>query len=614
MADCSELAKLIYQAARATAAQPGFGSVDAVFTELQKSIPSLDRRLFVNSLAEASAARQIDLTQAQKQVARMMREARGDKAALDHLDSLQKHLEEGVSPQRPRKASEVSAWRQAVNSDIKRLRRVVAESDPARVQRLQKQIDAVEKRLAENEFAAPVNTKELKVSQEVNALEEKLERVRKQVRARVRDAAPKKWYEHLAHVTGLQKALITTGDLAPALRQGILFSLAHPVKSAQNWVSSLKAIGSEEAASRVQKSIAEREEFPGELRRVGVTQRDWDGSLDNATEDFASKWLMPSDFRYDPRRLPAALGRGFTVYTNLIRADLYNAMKDTALAKGGGTQQDLETLAKVANYATGDIPLGKFETSAHALNLGFFSARYWASQIAAEVAPYVAAASEAASPAFKLFGKEVKVMSSAAARQAVLKEYVRAGTGMLSVLFAAALGSSGSQDELEEEMQATIDPRSPYFMKPKILGVRHDVSGGLGKYTVLVSKSVLGQRLDKRGKTVLIRGSEAAYKEDDAFDLSTRLVRGKLAALPSTYFDWTTGKTITGDDVTVLGTVGNLVVPMSHKDIYDQAQTQGMDRPMSNLVSGFLTMIGSSPYIEQPRNTKLKPGKYPATR
>jgi hypothetical protein len=157
-----------------------------------------------------------------------------------------------------------------------------------------------------------------------------------------------------------------------------------------------------------------------------------------------------------------------------------------------------------------------------------------------------------------------------------------------------------------EELMATIDPRSPYFLKPKVLGTRHDISGGLAKNTALVAKSVLGTRLNKQQKVIPIRGEDAAFKEDDAFDLSSRVVRGKLAFLPSTYFDWTTGKTITGDDVTVLGTVGNSVIPMSPRDIYDHAQQQGLDRPTSNLVSAFLTMVGAAPYIEKSRPRALR--------
>ena len=599
--DCSELAALLYQAARFHASQPSVDSVDKVVDAIKASGIEIDRELFVNSIAEASAARAVDLTEAQKQIAKVMREARVDKKLTERLETLQQHLKDSTLPvsKRP-EAAQYSDTRKTIKADIEAVEKALAASEPALRAKLQKNIDALKKRLAENDFAAPVKIKELPASRVVQDLEYEQDKLRRLVQAKIRDAAPKKWYEHLANATGIQKALITTGDLMPALRQGILFSLGHPVKSADNWLQALKTIGSERAAREIQESIKERDSFP-EFKSVKLVQRDWDGNLDNATEDFASKWLQPSGYKLDPRRLPAALSRGFTTYTNLVRADLYDAMKATTLRKGGGTQSDLRTLAMVSNFATGDVPLGKFETVTHALNLGFFSARYWASQIAAEVTPFVAAASEATAPVMRLFGKDVKVMSSSAARQAVLTEYARAGTGMMTLLFAAAMGAGKDREDVYDELLATIDPRSPYFLKPKILGVRHDISGGLGKNTALVSKAVLGSKLNKKGKVIPIRGGDMAYKEDDAGDLSWRLVRGKMALLPSTFYDWTTGKTITGDDVTILGTVGNSVAPMSPRDIYDQLQSQGLDRPTSNLVSGFLTMIGSAPYIEKPR-------------
>lgn len=607
MPECSELASLLYQLARHHTTRPGVDTVDKVVEEINLSGIEIDRTLFVNSIAEASAARAIDLTEAQKQISKVMREARVDKKLADRLETLRTHLEELTLPVTKRsEAAQQSDTRKTLRADLASILKALGESEPAVQAKLRKSIDALTKRLAENDFAMPVKVKGLPASREVQDLEFEQDRLRRQVRKKIRDAAPKKWYEHLANVTGVQKAIITTLDLAPALRQGILFSLGHPIKSSQDFAASLRAIGSEHTARDIAESIKERDSFP-EFKSVKLVQRDWDGSLDNATEDFASKWLQPSGYRLDPRRIPAALSRGFTTYTNLVRADLYDTMKATVLKKGGGTQTDLETLARVSNFATGDVPLGKFETVTHALNLGVFSARYWASQIAAEVTPYVAIAAEAAAPVMRFAGKDVKIMSSSPARQAVLKEYVRAGTGLITVLFSAALGSGADRDEVYEELLTTIDPRSPFFLKPKILGVRHDISGGLAKNTALISKSVLGQRLTKRREVVPIRGEGVAFKEDDAFDLSARLVRGKLAALPSTYFDWTTGKTITGDDVTVLGTVGNLSVPMSPRDIYDQAQEQGLDRPMSNLVSGFLTMIGSPPYIEKSRPSGLIP-------
>lgn len=599
MADCSELSMLLYQAARFHASKPGVDTVDKVVDAIRETGIEIDRDMFISSIAEASAARAVDLTEAQKQIAKVMREARVDKKLVARLETLQKHLKELTLPVEKRpEAAQHSDTRKTLYADIAAVKKALASSEPAVKAKLQKRIDALSKRLQENDFAAPVKVADLPASRAVQDLEYEQDKLRRQVQKKVREAAPKKWYEHLANVTGIQKALITTGDLMPALRQGILFSMGHPVKSADNWLQSLKAIGSERAARDIAQSIKERDSFP-EFKSVKLVQRDWDGNLDNATEDFASKWLQPSGYKLDPRRLPAALSRGFTTYTNLVRADLYDAMKATVLNKGGGSKSDLEALAKVANFATGDVPLGKFETVTHALNLGFFSARYWAAQIAAEVTPYVAAASEAASPVMRLMGKDVKVLSSSAARQAVLKEYARAGTGMLTFLFAAALGSGEDREAVYDELLATIDPRSPYFLKPKVLGVRHDISGGLGKNTALVSKAVLGSKLNKKGEVIPIRGDEAAYKEDDAVDLSARLVRGKLAVLPSTLADWTTGKTIDGSDVTLLGTVGNTVVPMSPRDLYDQLQSQGLDRPMSNLVSGFLTMIGSAPYIEK---------------
>lgn len=602
MADCSELATLLYNAARFHASQPGVDTVDKVVDAIAASGIEIDRELFINSIAEASAARAVDLTEAQKQIARVMREARVDKKMTERLETLQQHLRDSTLPVPKRtEAAQLSDTRKTLKADIAALKKALAASEPAVRAKLQKSIDALTKRLLRNDFATPVKVKKLPASRAVQDLEYEQDRLRRLVQAKIRDAAPKKWYEHLANATGIQKALITTGDLMPALRQGILFSLGHPVKSAEDWLRSLKAIGSERAARDIQESIKERDSFR-EFKNVKLVQRDWDGSLDNATEDFASKWLQPSGYKLDPRRLPAALSRGFTTYTNLVRADLYDSMKATVLNKGGGTQADLETLAKVSNYATGDIPLGKLETATHALNLGFFSARYWASQIAAEVTPYVATAAELANPLYvRVMGKDMPVMASSAARRAVLKEYARAGTGMMTLLFAAALGTGEDREDVYDELLATIDPRSPYFLKPKILGVRHDVSGGLAKNTALIAKSVMGQRLDKKGKTVPIRGDGAAYKEDDSVDLTKRLVRGKLALLPSTFFDWTSGKTITGDDVTILGTVGNSVVPMSPRDIYDQLQSQGLDRPLSNLVTGFLTMIGSAPYIEKPK-------------
>jgi hypothetical protein len=601
MADCSELSMLLYQSARFHASKKGVDTVDKVVEEIQKSGIDVDREMFVNSLAEASAARAVDLTEAQKQIAKVMREASVDKKLTERLETLRVHLEQSTLPvsKRP-EAAQYSDTRKTLQADIAAVKKALESSEPAVKAKLQKSIDVLAKRLLLNDFAAPVKVKSVPANREVRDLEDKLDKLRKQVQKKVRDAAPKKWYEHLANVTGVQKAIITTLDLVPMLRQGVLFTMGHPIKSTANFLESMKAIGNERTAREIQESINERDSAP-EYKNVKLVQRDWDGNLENANEDFASKWLAPSGWKYDPRRVPAALSRGFTVYTNLVRADLYDSMKATVLRKGGGTQSDLETLAKVSNFATGDIPLGKLETATHALNLGFFSARYWASQIAAEVTPYVATAAEVAAPVMRLMGKDVKIMSSSAARQAVLTEYVRAGTGMLTFLFAAAMGSGEDKEGVYEEMLATIDPRSPYFLKPKIMGVRHDISGGLAKNTSLVAKSVLGQRLNKKGKVIPIRGDDAAFKEDDAFDLSMRTVRGKLAVLPSTYFDWTTGKTITGEDVTILGTVGNTVIPMSPRDIYDQAQAQGIDRPMSNLLSGFFTMVGAAPYIEQQR-------------
>lgn len=610
MADCSEYAEVIYNLAKLHASQPGVDTIDAVLTRFRDNGVELERSQLVNAIVEASAARARDISIAQKQAAALRREARTDARLTKAIAELEQHLKEGTLPAPGAKRSpNTTEAIKSLQQKKAELRAALRESEPAIRARLQGQINRFLERLERNEYAIPMKEAQLLQSNEVTKLMYERDRLRRQIDQKIRDAQPKTFARRTLEKLGIIKLLQTTGDLMPVLRQGLQITASHPIKAAKVFVDGMRAFSDPVKAFTLQKSIEERSNYPQYIR-AGLRIRELDGDLSNTAEDFAMPFLQRASETKagkltveQARRALRAVQRGFTVYTNLLRAEAFDVFENTLAMRGHFSPAEAKQIARAVNIMSGEGDLGKFESVANDLNHGIFSARYWVSRLQSIAQGVASLSGEALSlPAVKMNGKEYRLLDADPVRRAIAKEYARQIIGMtaFALMTQAALGND------DESMWDILDPRSSRFFRPKIGNTVLDLSAGMGQTITLAARMISGETKTAAGEIIPIRGEDAKAFSDDAADLALGYGRKKAAPVPGAVLNLASGKDAVGNEVTLWSEVGNFVTPMSPRDVYEAITDEGTDSATAKALTSFMILIGAGSYREERGRSKSK--------
>lgn len=374
----------------------------------------------------------------------------------------------------------------------------------------------------------------------------------------------------------LPKAIMTAWDASAVLRQGLFFTLGHPIRSAQHVAQMFSATFSERRALVIDTQIRNRPLFAfGESSGLDLTRHGDDlGKHEEAIRSALSD------------KIPGlkASNRAYITFLNSQRAAAFDAL--VASIPGTPTKEQGKAIANLVNVATGRGNPGKFAGAMSALAVPLWSPRLLLSR-------------------FQLLAGQPLYGGDATTRALVAKEYGRFLIGLGAVYGLAKLVGLAIPDD-EDKPTIETDPRSSDFGKIRIGNTRIDPLAGLSQVTVLLSRLASGStKSSASGAVTPIRG-EVPYGRDTAADVVANFMRSKLSPTIGIPLDALSGENMVGEAVTPGSVATDLLVPLSFQDIRKAMIDRGVP---AGAALGILSIFGAGLQVHTPKPPKPKKKK-----
>jgi hypothetical protein len=504
----------------------------------------------------------------------------------DKIEILQAHLEAGTLPQAVAKTPNGTETTQALRSIIYDLRKQLNRSEPARKKRIEKSIADLEQKLLSGDILPKPKPPQAE-SKELDKLIYKRETIKKEIQDEIRNLKPMTFWGRVGAGWDLARLIMTTGEFSFALRQGGIYAITHPLKWSKALANAFKSFASPRALYDINKEIFERENAPL-YQKSGLVLLHEGMSLTQSEEVIMNYWQDKLPVLRNFNR--AALG-----FFNTLRADLFDLGYQTLGRTEQMTQGEMEVWANYINVMSGRGKLSvgniSLEPAALILNRTFFSARYVASRFQLLTGQ----------PLWTQVGE-----GSFRIRKQIAKEYARLGLGLAAIF---SLGMAVGAD-VED------DPRSVDFGKLRFGKRRLDVLMGTAQVAELMARLFTGTTKTSSGDIVALRPvgvffyddkvfnvkAETRYGGQDVENVLSRFLRSKLSPQMGIAINLMTGKTYTGEEITMLNTLSQLAYPITYGDIYDVMKEENV--PLNVALTG-LTLLGMGLQTYEPKNTTM---------
>ncbi len=350
-------------------------------------------------------------------------------------------------------------------------------------------------------------------------------------------------------VINLPRAMLASFDLSAAGRQGIIFSVSHPIASTKAFGRSVRAAASLQYSDDIER-ITRNTKFGKLADKFGVH---------SSPTGFAAK-LSSKEELYTSRlaeKIPgiAQSERAFTTFLNQQRREVFAVQAKKWIKRGITPENDPKTyqqFAKFVNHATGR---GSFENlqpgALTALNATFFSPRFQVSRV-------------------QVVGDLINPKTTLLARKAIardLAEFYATGMGIIAM---AEMGGA----EVEK------DPRSSDFGKIKVGNTRYNYWGAFQPMATLFGRAVTGEI--KQTATGKIKKKDLINLDPHFGNTIGMFLRTKLAPVPGRAIDVLFGEDILGRAVEPTAefagrAVFESLVPLFFQDAVDAWRFQGFD-------------------------------------
>lgn len=564
-ADCTDFALTINDLVNVVVSRGGVSDLAGATKKIAQIIDndSITRETVRDSIIDATSRGPRDLTEGEKNIRAIRREAPEDKK----LDTLIKEHDESVArgeePTTKTKAK-------AITSDIIKKKRAIrnhqkkslANSDKAKQKRVKKQIADMEAIIEKGDFAPKIKPKPTPKSKELETLEFKRDELRRKIRFNNESLRPVGRVAKMYNSLGLGRAFMTGLESSAVLRQGGAAMFAGRKAAFTSIVPSVQAAFSKKKAFQLEKRL--REQTTAQQRAMAdlkITESD--SALTKQEEE-----LQSTIIKYIPGLAGSA--RAYTTYLNYLRAGYFDAGVATLGKSGEMTLEEMKTWANWVNISTGRGRLpGDLERAAKSVNAAFFAARYVSSRFQGIAAGPVVVTKEAAHIGARIIGKPELVGGSSRVRRQVAKEYLRTVAGLGLFYSLASLWFD------DDEMDIEWDPRSSDFGKLRFGNTRLDPMFGLSQTIVFVSR--LASRSTKSAQTQNIHSlTDGTFGAPEVKDIIFNFQRSKLAPIAGTVFTVVTDSDFIGDKPTPLSVVMNFA-PMTWADIFDASKEEGLD-------------------------------------
>lgn len=363
-------------------------------------------------------------------------------------------------------------------------------------------------------------------------------------------------------IINLPRAVLASFDLSAAGRQGIIFSVSHPVASMKAFGRSVRAAASLKYADDIER-ITKTTKFGKLADRFGVH---------SSPTGFAAK-LSSKEEIYMSRiaeQIPgvAASERAFTTFLNQQRREVF-ALQAQKWIKRGITPKNnskaFQDYAKFVNHATGRGSLETLRPGAlTALNATFFSPRFQVSR--------VQVVGDLVSPKTTLLARKVIARD--------LAEFYVTGMGIMAMAKMA-----GAEVE--------TDPRSSDFGKIKVGDTRYNYWGAFQPMASLAGRIYSGE-IKSTGTGKIKKKERISLGIDNTV---IQFLRTKLSPAAGRAFDVMIGETFLGEPVEptakFLGkTAFESLVPLFIQDTVDAWRFQGADAQLPISAGLAFTGIG----------------------
>jgi hypothetical protein len=310
-------------------------------------------------------------------------------------------------------------------------------------------------------------------------------------------------------VINLPRAVLASFDLSAPGRQGIIFSVSHPIASTKAFGRSVRAAGSLKYADDIERTTRATK-FGKMADSFGVhsSPTGFTAKLSGKEEQYMSRIA---------ERIPgvAQSERAFTTFLNQQRREVFANQAQRWIRQGITPENSTKTYqqyAKFINHATGRGSLEQLQPGAlTALNAAFFSPRLQVSRA-------------------QVIGDLIDPRTTREARKVIARD--------LAEFYATGLGVMGMAKAGGAEVE--MDPRSSDFGKIKVGNTRYNYWGPFQPLASLAGRMYTGQvKSTATGKIKDKARSEALIN----------FLRGKLAPVPGGGLDALLGQDILGRPV-----------------------------------------------------------------
>ena len=343
-------------------------------------------------------------------------------------------------------------------------------------------------------------------------------------------------------IINLPRAVLASFDLSAPLRQGVIFSVSHPVASMKAYGRSIRAAASLKYADDI-----ERVTLNTKFGRMAD-----DFGVHSSPTGFTAK-IVGKEEQYMSRlaeKIPgvAASERGFTTFLNQQRREVFGVQAKKWIKRGITPESDAksyEQLAKFINHATGRGSMENLQPGAlTALNATFFSPRFQVSRI-------------------QVVGDLIDPRTTKHVRKVVARDLAEFYATGMGIMATAKMGGA----------EVEMDPRSSDFGKIKVGNTRYNYWGAFQPIATFAARIASGEIKSTGTKKI---------KDKNRAALVGSFLRTKLAPVPGGVVDVLTGETMAGVPVEATKefagqTAYNSLAPLFIQDVADAMQYQEQD-------------------------------------
>jgi len=343
------------------------------------------------------------------------------------------------------------------------------------------------------------------------------------------------------------RALQASLDLSAAGRQGIIFSVSHPIASTKAMGRSIRAALSKSYADDIERVT----------RKTGWGQLAEKFGVHSSPTGFAAK-LAAKEEVYMSRiaesiplgvgKLVAASERAFATFLNQQRREIFIIQAKKWIRRGitpTTNPKAFSDYAKFVNHATGRGSLEQMKPGALTMmNAIFYSPRFQVSRV-------------------QVLGDLISPKTTWTARKVIARD--------LAEFYATGMGIMGMSKAGGAEVE--MDWRSSDFGKIKVGKTRYNYWGAFQPMARLSGQMFSGE---------IKRTGTGKIKDKAQIELLTNFLRTKLAPVPGLGWDIKTGETFRGEVVeptpkfVIIRTL-EMLTPLFLQDCVDAWRFQGVD-------------------------------------